>query len=128
MANGEKILRVINNLIVNAIKFSPENKSIDVSLRSNSHSALISIKDEGVGIPAEIKDMIFDAFTLAKRTGTSGEQPFGLGLSISRQIVEAHGGRIWFTSEMGQGTTFFVELPLAAKDDVTVPVGTPYAS
>jgi signal transduction histidine kinase len=62
-----------------------------------------------------LKGKIFDAFTDAKRRGTSGEQPFGLGLSISRQIIEAHSGRIWFDSEENKGTTFFIELPIAEQ-------------
>jgi signal transduction histidine kinase len=52
-------------------------------------------------------------FTDAKRMGTSGEKPFGLGLSITRQIIEAHSGKIWFESEEGKGTTFYIDLPVA---------------
>jgi signal transduction histidine kinase len=81
-------------------------------MEHNAHSVLIAVKDHGIGIPAEMKDKIFDMFTEAKRTGTAGEQAFGLGLAISKQIVEAHGGKIWFESKPGQGTTFYVELPV----------------
>jgi signal transduction histidine kinase len=112
MANREKIWRVINNLIFNAIKFSPEDSRIDVSLKKKDNVAQFSVKDHGIGIPPEIKDKIFDAFSMAKRAGTSGEQSFGLGLAISRQIIEAHGGKIAFDTESGKGTTFHVELPL----------------
>ena len=59
-----------------------------------------------------MKSQIFETFTKAKRAGTSGEKPFGLGLSIVKQIVEAHGGKIWFESEEGLGSTFFVQLPV----------------
>ncbi|MXV14943.1 tetratricopeptide repeat-containing sensor histidine kinase [Hufsiella ginkgonis] len=108
--NREKIGRVVNNLISNAIKFSPRGSTIVVSTHNQPHKLLISVKDNGIGIPAEIQPKIFDMFTSARRKGTTGEKPFGLGLSISKQIVEAHKGRIWFDSEEGKGTTFFVEL------------------
>jgi signal transduction histidine kinase len=109
----EKMWRVVSNLIANAIKFSPAGAVIRVSMQQQPQSIRILVKDDGIGIPPEMKDKVFDMFTEAKRTGTDGEQPFGLGLAISKQIVEAHGGRIWFESEPGKGTTFFVELPLS---------------
>lgn len=110
----EKMWRVFSNLIANAIKFSPMHTTITVNLDYDAGQALVSIKDQGIGIPLELKDKVFDMFTKAKRRGTGGEQSFGLGLAISRQIVEAHGGRIWFESGSGEGTTFFMSLPLAA--------------
>lgn len=110
--SNEKIWRVINNLIVNAIKFSHTGGVITVGVKSDNKNVLISIADNGIGIPPEQKELIFEMFTPAKKTGTHGEQPFGLGLSISKRIVDMHNGRIWFESEEGRGTTFFVELPL----------------
>lgn len=112
MANREKLWRVFNNLIANAIKFSPENSEIQISLKKSGQTAICKIKDQGIGIPEEIKHQIFDLFTEAKRSGTSGEQSFGLGLAISKQIIESHQGKIWFESEEDEGTTFFIELPL----------------
>jgi signal transduction histidine kinase len=111
----EKMWRVFSNLITNAIKFSQPGASIRVDLRRVDKDVLISVRDQGIGIPADIGDKIFDLFTESKRPGTSGEESFGLGLSISRQIVEAHGGRIWFESREGKGTTFFVSLPDGPK-------------
>jgi signal transduction histidine kinase len=110
--NREKIWRVVSNLVANAIKFSPGGAKIMVRLEEKSQHVLIAVEDHGIGIPIEMQDKIFDMFTEAKRPGTAGEQPFGLGLAISKQIVEAHGGTIWFESKEGNGTTFFVELPL----------------
>lgn len=110
-ASREKLWRVVSNLIANAIKFSPTGAAIVVRTEQLSNNIRISVKDEGIGIPAKMRDKIFDLFTEAKRPGTSGEQAFGLGLAISKQIVEAHGGSIWFESEPGKGTTFFVDLP-----------------
>lgn len=109
--NPEKIARVINNLVSNAIKFSPENATIGVALREIDEGVQLSVHDEGIGIPDEIKDKIFDVFTEAKRFGTAGEEPYGLGLSITKQIIEAHGGKIWFESENGKGTSFYIYLP-----------------
>jgi signal transduction histidine kinase len=110
-ANKEKMMRVINNIVTNAIKFTPEGGMITVGATTGENEAIITIKDDGIGIPAEYHDKIFDTFTEAKRPGTQGERPFGLGLSISRQIVEAHNGRIWFESEQDKGTTFYISIP-----------------
>jgi signal transduction histidine kinase len=112
MVNREKMWRVLSNLITNAIKFSPEHSDIVVELFLEGDKALITIRDQGIGIPEEMGEKVFDIFTKAKRRGTAGEESYGLGLSISKQIVEAHGGRIWYESGVGRGTVFFVELPV----------------
>ncbi len=109
--NYEKMWRVISNLISNAIKFSPQGKSITITTVYNNHRVRIEVKDQGIGIPSEIRSRIFDIFTEAKRPGTAGEESFGLGLAISRQIVEAHRGTIWFESNEDSGTTFVIDLP-----------------
>jgi signal transduction histidine kinase len=108
----EKINRVINNLVTNAFKFSPDGAIISVAVAQVENTAVITVTDAGIGIPAVMQHKIFDPFTTARRKGTSGEQPFGLGLYISKQIVEAHHGKIGFKSAQGAGTEFFVELPL----------------
>lgn len=109
--NREKIWRVLNNLIINAIKFSPSGAPITIIVQTRD-MVYISVKDEGIGIPDKIKDSVFDMFTEAKRVGTAGEKPFGMGLSISKQIVEAHNGKIWFEKGKDKGTVFCVALPL----------------
>lgn len=114
--NREKIWRVFSNLISNAIKFSPNGSRITVNMKPAPDAVTISVSDQGIGIPPEMKDKIFDMFTEAKRIGTKGEQPFGMGLAIAKQIVEAHGGIIWCESVPGIGTTFYVELP--SKSDI----------
>lgn len=110
-ANREKLWRVISNLISNAIKFSPSGSVIDVQMEATADGVLIKVKDEGIGIPPEMHDKIFDMFTEAKRPGTEGEQAFGLGLAICKQIVEGHNGKIWFESSLDHGTTFYLTLP-----------------
>lgn len=110
-ADPDKLLRVLNNLIVNAIKFSPEGETIRVNVKQSDSGVTISVEDHGLGIPKEAIPKLFDPFTTSKRPGTAGEQAFGLGLYISKQIVEAHGGKLWFETEEGSGTTFYIFLP-----------------
>ncbi|WP_410219841.1 ATP-binding protein [Pedobacter sp.] len=112
LAGKEKIWRVFNNLIVNAIKFSPRQTVINVVLEQLNKSVRIAVIDQGIGVPEKNKQKIFEMFTDAKRLGTAGEQPFGIGLSISKQIIESHGGKIWLEDNPKGGTIFYVEFPL----------------
>jgi signal transduction histidine kinase len=109
-ADNDKISRVVNNLLMNAIKFSFSNSTIYVSVEEKNDNVEIEVKDEGIGIPEDMQDKVFDVFTEARRKGTSKESTFGLGLSICKQIVEAHGGKIWLESKDGLGTSFHVQL------------------
>jgi signal transduction histidine kinase len=111
-ADKEKLNRAISNLIINAIKFSPEAAEIKVTAVREENFVLISIIDQGIGIPDDIKDKVFDIFSEGKREGTAGEKPFGLGLSITQQIILAHGGTIWFEANANGGTTFYIHLPV----------------
>ncbi len=108
----EKMRRVIGNIVGNAAKFTHEGGTIFVSVAADQGRAIISIKDNGIGIPEKLLPELFGMFTAAKRPGTSGEQSFGLGLSISRQITEAHGGKIWAESKENNGSTFYISLPV----------------
>lgn len=110
--NREKIWRVFSNLLSNAIKFSPNNTRIRITTDTEPDHVVVAVKDQGIGIPDEMKSKIFDLFTEAKRPGTGGERPYGMGLAIAKQIAEAHGGAIWFESFPGEGTAFYVKLPL----------------
>ena len=112
LADRNKMWRVFNNLLVNAIKFSPPRSVIRLEAVRKGDRFLVSVADSGIGVPEDMWDRIFDPFTRAGRAGTEGEKSFGLGLSICRQIVEAHQGRIWVESESGRGSTFYVELPI----------------
>ncbi len=107
-----RIERVITNLVNNAIKFSAANSVISIQVGKELKDAMISITDNGIGIPKENHDKIFDMFTHARRKGTAGETSFGMGLSICKQIIEEHKGTITMESEEGKGTSFFVRLPL----------------
>lgn len=110
--NKDKIWRVINNLVGNAIKFSHENSGIEITLVSFDGKVDIAVKDNGIGIPEKNKPFVFNIFSEAKMQGTSGEIPHGLGLSISMQIARAHNGTIWFESKENEGSVFHLVLPL----------------
>lgn len=108
----DRIERVINNLVNNAIKFSPEGSKIFIQVTSDHRYARIMVTDQGIGIPKEKQELVFDMFSKAQRIGTSGEKSFGMGLSICKQIIEQHHGTISVQSEEHKGSTFTVELPL----------------
>jgi signal transduction histidine kinase len=103
-----RIEQVVGNLIGNAIKYGA-GKPIEVAVRSNGELAELQVSDRGLGIPKESQDRIFERFERAVSIRQYGG--FGLGLYITRQIAEAHGGRIHVESESGHGATFVVELP-----------------
>ncbi|MFT3704465.1 MAG: ATP-binding protein [Agriterribacter sp.] len=111
--NRQKIWRVMSNILNNAIKFSYDNSTIVVKLEKKGKSVLVSVEDNGIGIPNNLKDKIFELAPEASRIGTAGEESYGLGLSISSKIIKEHNGSLWFESNKNQGCTFYVELPLA---------------
>ncbi|MBD1392226.1 tetratricopeptide repeat-containing sensor histidine kinase [Mucilaginibacter glaciei] len=124
----EKIWRVISNLVSNAIKFSPTGALINVKVFESDMQIIVSVADNGIGIPDKLKDQVFNMFTSAQRPGTAGEKSFGLGLSICRQIIEKHSGKIWFESCPETGTTFFISLPFTSDHtaaDLSQKVGVP---
>jgi signal transduction histidine kinase len=101
---------VIGNLISNAIKYSPSGGVVAVTAERENGHVRVEIRDEGMGIPMGQQSKIFTKFFRGD-AAASGITGTGLGLAVSRDIVESHGGRIGFTSAEGKGTTFFVELP-----------------
>ena len=108
----EKIWRVVSNLINNAIKFSPEATIIKVEMHKKQDAVQISVKDSSSGIPDELRDKVFEEVTEANKVSTPRKKlPFGAGLFISKQIVEALGGRIWVESKKDEGNTFYIEFP-----------------
>lgn len=111
--NRQKIWRAVSNIINNAIKFSPDNADIHVRMEKKDITVLISVQDSGIGIPEALKEKMFTMSPEVSREGTAGELSHGLGLSITKQIVEEHNGNIWFESKEGKGSVFFIELPLA---------------
>ncbi len=111
----ERLAQVVRHLIANAIKYSPKGGNVDIAVRTQNGEAVVSVRDYGIGIPKERQARIFERFYRA-HTGTPYDYAgMGVGLYISREIVRAHGGRIWFESEPGKGSTFHFALPLATK-------------
>ncbi len=107
-ADGVRIAQVFENLFTNAVKYAP-GSAIEVGLNQIGSSLRITFKDHGPGIPAESLPLIFERFYRVRTEKATGT---GLGLYICKQIVEAHRGKIWAESTLGQGTTFFIELPI----------------
>jgi signal transduction histidine kinase len=117
-----KLVRVIDNLINNARKFTSEDCSIQIFLKHTERDVQISIGDNGIGIPESLQPYLFDRFSRAGRKGLQGEQSYGIGLSICKQLIEQHNGSITMESKENYGTTFHIELPLAAhghENDLT---------
>ena len=111
-ADPERILQVLRQLLDNATKYSPKGGLILLQGKMVEDKAVISVADEGVGIAPEDLNHLFDRFFRAKSNSGTQIIGTGLGLPISRAIVEAHGGRIWAESQLGRGSTFYFSLPL----------------
>lgn len=110
--------QVLTNLINNAIKYSPEGGEIDILVREDSsiEEAVLSVQDHGIGIPVQQQARIFSRFMRAENARVREIGGTGLGLYLSRELIERHSGRIWFESVENQGTTFYISLPLVVED------------
>ena len=110
LGDAVRLAQVFNNLLGNAIKFSPEGKEIRLRVRQLRNVLQVSVSDQGIGIPADKVDKIFERFYQVDGSSTRQYGGMGLGLAISKRIIEAHGGRIWAEGEPGQGSTFYFTL------------------
>ena len=110
-ADATHVENVVSNLVSNAIKFSPKDSHITISADSNGEMIVISVKDNGVGMSDSDKNKLFKKNIIHTTPGTNNEKGTGLGLLLTKEMVEKNGGRIWFESELGKGTTFFVSFP-----------------
>jgi two-component system sensor histidine kinase VicK len=106
-----KLLLIVNNLTSNALKYSRETDAIEISIADLEEEVIISVSDKGIGIPESSKNMIFKRQTGQGRAGLLGEQSYGLGLYISKTLTDLIDGRIWFDSEEGKGSTFYLSIP-----------------
>jgi len=111
LADRGRLNQVLDNLIGNAIKFSPDRPEITIRLLEREHDLLLAIADKGIGMPADKTERIFDRFYQADGTARRRFGGAGLGLAIVKRIIDAHGGEIWVHSEEGQGSTFYLLLP-----------------
>jgi len=107
-----KFLQIINNLVSNSIKFTNDNGNIKVHIEKLERTFLITVEDDGIGIPTSLKPLLFKKYTQAGREGIEGEESVGLGMWIAKSVTEEHGGKIWFESQPKKGSTFYVEIPL----------------
>ncbi len=110
--NVSKFERVLDNLISNGLKFSKKDTPIDIILDQNNDNVEITVKDYGIGIPNSLLPQLFNKFSKAGRTGFNGEKSTGLGLHISKKIVEQHGGKLSVYSKENEGTSFVISLPV----------------
>jgi PAS domain S-box-containing protein len=111
-ADRDKINSVISNLISNAVKYSPKDTTILVKCNVGENEITVSVKDEGVGIKPSDAAKIFDRYYRVESSNTKHISGFGIGLYLSAEIVERHGGKIWVESDPGAGSTFYFSLPL----------------
>jgi len=105
------ISNVLNNLVDNAVKYSPSNPKVEIHAHQQDQGILISVKDQGMGMPKEALSNIFDAFYRVPTGNVHNVKGFGLGLSYVKKIVEAHGGKVNVKSKLGEGSTFEIYLP-----------------
>lgn len=115
VADEVKFLSAIDNLVSNAVKYSPRDSAIIVRAQTDGKKYVISVKDQGPGLTDEDKKKIFGTFQRLSAKPTGGEISTGLGLSIAKRIVELHDGEITVISEAGQGAEFIIELPVSIK-------------
>jgi PAS domain S-box-containing protein len=120
-ADRHRVLQVFENLIGNALKFTPAGGRITVGAVARAGSVLCWVRDSGTGIPAEDQPHLFDRFWQARRSRAKKRSGAGLGLAIVKGIIEAHGGRIWVESAPGEGSTFYFTLPTTAATDLGYP-------
>lgn len=112
-ADRNKLRQVLTRLIDNAIKYSGEGSEININIEAVRNNAVIKIIDQGIGIPKKEQAAIFSKFFRASNAATTQQNASGLGLFISKKIMEVHRGDIWFDSTEGKGTTFYVSLPMS---------------
>jgi PAS domain S-box-containing protein len=111
----DRLIQVVSNLVNNAVKYSPEGGTVTLTSRVEGKYALVSVTDTGIGIPAEEIGHVFERFRRVRSGAAQSIPGTGLGLTIVKQIVEMHGGRIWVESAVGHGSSFHFTIPLAPE-------------
>ncbi|HEY8808568.1 MAG TPA: ATP-binding protein [Solirubrobacterales bacterium] len=116
VGDRDRLVQVVSNLVNNAVKYSPDGGTVTLSTRSEGDFALVSVTDTGVGIPPDEIGHVFERFRRVRSGAAQSIPGTGLGLTIVKQIVEMHGGKIWVESAVGHGSAFHFTLPLAAEN------------
>jgi len=116
VADRQRITQVLSNLVSNAIKYSPDGGRIDLGIERHATEVHITITDHGMGIPQAAQAHLFNRFMRAENARNNGVGGTGLGLFLCRQLLTLHGGHIWFTSHEGQGSTFYIALPIPDQE------------
>ena len=114
LGEAARLAQLLDNLVSNAIKFTPAGGNVVVRVRGATDLVSVEVSDTGIGIPDSERERLFERFFRSQTALERQIQGTGLGLYISKAIVESHGGRIGVRSSEGEGTTFVVELPVAA--------------
>jgi len=118
LADSDRVLQVMANLLSNAAKFSPPGGEIDIALSAADSAVRVTVTDHGEGIPEEFRSRIFQKFSQADNSDARKKSGTGLGLSICLAIVERMGGRIDFESRPGEGSSFWFTLPVAEETGI----------
>lgn len=116
LCDPDKIERIVLNLLSNAVKFTPEGGHVCVSICDKGNRIILSVKDNGIGIPSEMSELIFEKFVQVDKTYTRDREGSGVGLFIVKSFVEMHGGSVLVKSSLGEGSEFIIELPAIQPD------------
>lgn len=115
IGDKKRIGVVVDNFLTNAIKYTKEKGKVGIEARQQGDNLVVSVKDNGVGIPESQKDKVFDKFFRSDNAVKYNTEGSGLGLYIAKKIIDSSKGKIWFDTKEGQGSTFYFSLPIATK-------------
>ena len=118
-ADPVRVELILRNLVDNAIKYSPSGGQVKIFAKTEGENMIAGVSDHGIGIAPEEQEKLFARFSRLEGSAHSKAEGIGLGLSVCRILVEAHGGRIWVKSQAGQGSTFYFTIPLDEKRSAT---------
>jgi signal transduction histidine kinase len=117
-ADALRLQQILWNLLANAIHFTPEHGRVVVRVEREAERYLVSVEDDGIGIPESELPHVFERFRQVDGSATRGHAGMGIGLALARMLVELHGGAIWASSVVGQGSRFTFSLPVRGAESV----------